>query len=202
MRVAYVCADPGVPIFGRKGCSIHVQEVVRALKAHGALIDLFALRVGGPPPPGLEDVAVHELPLGAAHDAAARERAALRANHAFRRALARAVAPFDAVYERYSLWSFASMRFAREACIPGVLEVNAPLIEEQAEHRTLCDRATATRVATRTFAAAHTIVAVSKGVADYVTRFPGIDRSAACDLERRGLHAIRVAGLSHNPTAW
>ena len=31
IRVAYVCADPGVPVFGRKGCSIHVQEVLRAL---------------------------------------------------------------------------------------------------------------------------------------------------------------------------
>ena len=29
MRLAYVSADPGVPVFGRKGCSVHVQEVVR-----------------------------------------------------------------------------------------------------------------------------------------------------------------------------
>jgi glycosyltransferase involved in cell wall biosynthesis len=174
MRVAYVCADPGVPVFGRKGCSIHVQEVSRALKAHGAVVDLFAARVDGPPPPGLEDVALHALPLGAAHDPAARERAAMRANRAFHHALARG-GNFDAVYERYSLWSFAGMRFARAAGIPGVLEVNAPLIEEQAEHRTLCDEAAATRIAARTFAAAHTIVAVSQGVADYVTRYPGTD---------------------------
>jgi len=172
MRVAYVCADPGVPVFGRKGCSIHVQEVVRALKAHGAVVELFAARVDGPPPPGLGDIACHALPLREAHDAASRERAAVRANRDFRQALARG-GPFDAVYERYSLWSVTGMRFARKAGIPGVLEVNAPLIEEQAEHRGLCDRAAATRIAARTFAAAHTIVAVSKGVADYVARFPG-----------------------------
>lgn len=31
MRIAYICADPGIPVFGQKGCSIHVQEVIRAL---------------------------------------------------------------------------------------------------------------------------------------------------------------------------
>jgi glycosyltransferase involved in cell wall biosynthesis len=174
MRVAYVCADPGVPVFGRKGCSIHVQEVARALKAHGARVELFAARVDGPPPPGLEDVALQVLPLSTAHDPAARERVAIRANCAFHHALARG-RPFDAVYERYSLWSIAGMRFARAAGIPGVLEVNAPLIDEQAEHRILCDRAAATRIAAHTFAAARTIVAVSQGVADYITRFPGTD---------------------------
>lgn len=32
MRVSYVCLDPGVPVFGAKGASVHVQEVVRALR--------------------------------------------------------------------------------------------------------------------------------------------------------------------------
>ena len=174
MRVAYVCADRGVPVFGRKGCSIHVQEVVRALKAHGAQVHLIAARVDGPPPPGLEDVVLHTFPMRTAHDAVARERTAIRANHALRHALARN-GPFDAVYERYSLWSFAGMQFARSVGIPGVLEVNAPLIEEQAEHRSLCDRATATRITARSFAAAHRIAAVSTGVAEYIARFPGTD---------------------------
>lgn len=178
MRVAYVCADPGVPVFGRKGCSIHVQEVVRALAMHGARVDLFAARVDGPAPPGLEHVALHAIPRLAAPDAAARERAALRANRRFRDAL-ESVGPFEVVYERYSLWSFAAMRFARAAGIPGMLEVNAPLIEEQAEHRTLCHRSTATRIAQRTFATASIIIAVSKGVADYVQRFPGAERGVA-----------------------
>ena len=40
MRIAYVSADLGVPVFGRKGCSIHVQEVIRALTAQGAEVEL------------------------------------------------------------------------------------------------------------------------------------------------------------------
>jgi glycosyltransferase involved in cell wall biosynthesis len=135
-------------------------------------VDLFATRVDGSPPPGLSDVPLHALPLPSARDAAARERAAVRANRTFRRALSSA-GRFEAVYERYSLWSVAGMQFAREAGIPGVLEVNAPLIEEQAEYRALCDRTTVTRIASQTFGAAHTILAVSQAVADYVARFPG-----------------------------
>jgi hypothetical protein len=52
MRVAYVCVDAGIPVFGRKGCSIHVQEVLQALIDLGAEIDLFTPRGEGAAPPG------------------------------------------------------------------------------------------------------------------------------------------------------
>src|SRR5712671_6953306 len=45
MRVAYITADPGVPVFGRKGCSIHVQEVLRAMVNRGATVHLFATNI-------------------------------------------------------------------------------------------------------------------------------------------------------------
>ena len=65
MRIAYVCADPGVPVFGHKGCSVHVQEMLRALQGHGASVDLFAARVDEAPPSGLESLQIHHLtPLG------------------------------------------------------------------------------------------------------------------------------------------
>ncbi|MGH9159176.1 MAG: glycosyltransferase family 4 protein [Vicinamibacteraceae bacterium] len=172
MRVAYICADPGVPVFGRKGCSIHVQEVIRALNARAARVELFASRVEGTPPSGLGDVRVHALPDPRGSDPCARERAALRANAPLRLALER-TGPFDLVYERHSLWSVEGMRFARDHAVAGLLEVNGPLIDEQAEHRTLCDTATASLTAKNAFAAAQTIVAVSKGAAAYVERFIG-----------------------------
>lgn len=31
MRVAYICADPGIPVFGTKGASVHVQEVIKSM---------------------------------------------------------------------------------------------------------------------------------------------------------------------------
>src|SRR5206468_7214358 len=105
-------------------------------------------------------------------DAASREHAALAANDVLRDALRRA-GPFDLVYERYALWGFAGMVYARDAGVPGLLEVNAPLIEEQAEHRTLVDRRGAEEVARRVFAAATALIAVSPGVAAYLAKFSG-----------------------------
>src|SRR5262249_19658932 len=78
----------------------------------------------------------------------------------------------DLVYERYSLWSFAGIDYAQAHGIPGLLEVNAPLIEEQAAHRRLVDRPSAERVAEHIFAMATALVAVSHEVAAYLERFP------------------------------
>jgi glycosyltransferase involved in cell wall biosynthesis len=172
MRIAYVCADQGVPVFGHKGCSIHVQEVIRAFARQGQRVELFTPRPEGEPPPGLEAVPVHSLPRPAEKEAAARERAAVAANDALRAVLERE-GPFDLVYERYSLWSFAGMEHAQAVGVPGLLEVNAPLIEEQAEHRTLVDRRAAEAVARRAFHAAAALIAVSAEVAEYLADFPG-----------------------------
>jgi glycosyltransferase involved in cell wall biosynthesis len=63
------------------------------------------------------------------------------------------------------------MEHARAHGVPGILEVNSPLIDEQATHRDLVDRTAAERVARRVFRAASLLVAVSEGVADWVERF-------------------------------
>jgi glycosyltransferase involved in cell wall biosynthesis len=171
MRIAYVSADQGVPVFGRKGCSIHVQEVVRAFVRLGAHVELFTPRPEGAAPAGLESVTVHPLPRPATANPARRERESRAANAELAQALARA-GPIDLVYERYSLWSHAGMEYARDADVPGVLEVNAPLIEEQAEHRTLVDRRGAEAAARRAFAAAGVLAVVSQEVAAYLAGWP------------------------------
>jgi glycosyltransferase involved in cell wall biosynthesis len=171
MRIAYVSADLGVPVFGRKGCSIHVQEVVRALRGHGACVELFTMRPEGDPPPDLEAVPVHALPAPPTGDRFARAKGALAANPEVRAVLERE-GPFDLVYERYSLWSYAGMEYARDHGTLGFLEVNAPLIEEQAQHRGSVDRAGAERVAERVFSAATALLAVSAEVAAYLRRYP------------------------------
>ncbi len=171
MRIAYVCADPGVPVFGCKGASVHVQEVIRALVRRGMHVELFATRIGGEVPSGLEEVPIHMLPPIPRGDRVARERAALAANEGLWAALERA-GPFDLIYERYSLWSFAGMEHARSVGVPGLLEVNAPLIEEHSLHRGLVHRAEAEQVAARVFGAATALLAVSDGVAAYLERHP------------------------------
>ena len=63
------------------------------------------------------------------------------------------------------------MEFARDSEIPGLLEVNAPLIEEQAQYRILVDRAGAERVADRAFVASSALLAVSGEVAAWLQGF-------------------------------
>lgn len=174
MRIAYVCADPGVPVFGQKGCSIHVQEVIRAWQQQGIQVDLFATRLGGDAPPDLERVRIHALPKVPKGDLAQREQQALAANLELRQALEQE-GPFDLVYERYSLWSFTAMEYAQATEIPGLLEVNAPLIEEQASHRGLVDRTGAEQVAERVFGAATAIAAVSEAIKAYLRRYPVVE---------------------------
>ncbi len=175
MRIAYICMDPGIPVFGQKGASIHVQEVMRALQRRGATVELFTMRLGGEAPADLRQVVVHQLPaLPKGLTTAERETAALAANPRLAEALQVANAagtPFAMIYERYSLWSDGAMGFARHHGIPALLEVNAPLIEEQQQHRGLVDQAAAAAVARRAFGAADQIIAVSDGVADYLNQF-------------------------------
>lgn len=167
-RLAYVCADPGIPVFGTKGAAVHVREVVRALRRRGVDVELFATRTGGPPPHDLTDVTVHPLPV-ASGALADREASARAANGPLFDALS-AAGPFDIVYERYSLWSWAGMAWARASGAAGLLEVNAPLVDEQAHHRGLSDRAAAEAVAARVLGDATAVVAVSNGVAAWARR--------------------------------
>jgi len=64
------------------------------------------------------------------------------------------------------------MDYAWARGVPGLLEVNAPLIEEQAQYRGLVDRASAEQVAQRVMSAATMLIAVSQEVAAYLERYP------------------------------
>jgi len=167
MRIAYVCADRGVPVFGRKGSSNHVQEVVRSLVARHARVEIFAARIGGLPPPGLDAVAVHRLPKGPRDTPEQKERSALDSNSRLRDTLD-SRGPFDLVYERHSLWSYAGMEYARDHFVPGLLEVNAPLILEQRRYRKLVLEDEANLAVAKAFGAASALLGVSEGVAGYL----------------------------------
>jgi glycosyltransferase involved in cell wall biosynthesis len=170
MKIAYISADPGVPVFGRKGNSVHVQEVIRAMLKRGASIHLFTTRTGGEIPEGFENVIVHKLPSLPKGDLATREAAALEVNGVLSEALEQ-FGPFDMVYERYSLWSVAGIQHANAHEIPGMLEVNAPLIDEQLAYRGLINHALAEEIAGTVFNLATAVLAVSEGVAGYARRY-------------------------------
>lgn len=165
MDVAYLCADPGIPLFGTKGASVHIQEIVRAFRASGATVRMYCTRRGTDVPADLADLQVteHRVPRaeGAGREAAQAQAAA---------ALAEAVIAdgADLVYERYSLFSTALEDISTRLQIPSVLEVNAPLIDEQRTYRQLYNEVRARNALRQQAAAATQIVCVSAPIAQWV----------------------------------
>jgi glycosyltransferase involved in cell wall biosynthesis len=194
MRIAYICADPGVPVFGTKGCSIHVQEIVRAFGRLGHKVTLFARRRGGDAPADLADIRCVDLAKPDASAGSARELQLIQLD-ADIAALLDAHGPFDLLYERYALWSSAAVKWAQRNNVPSVLEVNAPLVEEQATHRELAHRELAEMLSSETFHLANRIVAVSTGVARWLVR--EAVESAKIDVLANGVDAARFTPEYH-----
>ena len=76
---------------------------------------------------------------------------------------------FEIVYERYSLFSIAGLKFARSQGLPFVLEVNAPLIDEASKYRRLVLKDLARSLEKNLFTGADHIIAVSHEVARYIS---------------------------------
>ena len=173
MRIAYVTVDPGIPVFGTKGASVHIQEVVRELIRRGHDVTVHTTRAGRDIPDDLAGLRVIETRIEA-DDPGARERAQQEVSS---RIAARIIADgADLVYERYSLFSTTLAEVTDATGAAGVLEVNAPLIEEQRTHRVLVDEEAAGNALARQVAAATATIAVSDPVRDWVRERTGSDR--------------------------
>lgn len=171
MEIAYISMDPGVPVYGNKGCSIHVQEVLRVFKAMSAEIHLFTVKKGKQFLQEFNDVKLHlidDLPKG---DASHRELKAMALNIHLKNELEKQ-GGFDLIYERYSLWSYAAMQYGDANNIPSVLEVNSPLINEQKTHRELIHGEDAVAITKKSLNAADSVISVSDEVRkDYVNKY-------------------------------
>lgn len=191
-RIAYVCVDPGVPVFGTKGASVHVQEIIRAWRARGAEVHLYCVRTGDHLPADLADLPVTCIKVkGSGGEAAARE--AAQQEVSTRLADRIILDGADLVYERYSLFSTTLAQVHAATGAPGVLEVNAPLIEEQAEHRVLVDAAGAEQALRRQVHAAAGVACVAEPVADWVrTRVPDLAAPVKVSVVPNGVNTDRI----------
>ena len=165
MRIAYLCTDLGVPVCGSKGASIHVRELSGALKALGHEVLGVCARLGGTPP-DTYDVPLLEVPEEPVGGPPARDRGVRFAAYASS-VPARALPPLrdfapDMLYERYALNGTAGLTIAHELGIPHLLEVNAPLVDEEVAHRGLASTESARRVEREILRRADRILAVSE----------------------------------------
>lgn len=161
MHIAYVCLDPGIPVFGTKGASVHIQEVVREYRRRGHDVTVYATRRGSDVPDDLAELRIVDVPI-TTRDEEERERAQQAASASISD-MVRA-GGYDLVYERYSLFSTV----IAECGVPGILEVNAPLIDEQRTHRVLVDEQAADAALQEQVQAALATICVSDPVRDWV----------------------------------
>src|SRR5713226_2384708 len=184
MNIAYLCADRGVPVLGDKGASVHVREFVTALAGMGHEITLLCANRGTgndcPPirlielPPDDDPVTVAaesarlSIPSAARDATLHRELGKLACDRGL---AARVLASLDeaglqpdAIYECYSLFHRAGGDVAKSLKIPRVLEMNAPLVEEQERFRGLRLKSLAEETETETLCRADHVVAVSAAV--------------------------------------
>lgn len=189
MNILYLNPDRGIPVLGDKGASVHVREFVTALaqRGHETLLVCATLGEGNEPPPAsLVEIAPEHNDTDLVREAAER---GISGNTATDRILRRELARLhydryfvdrvldvlastgfrpDAIYERHALFHSAGATLAQTLGIPRLLEVNAPLIQEQEKFRGLSCKAVATEAENLSFCGAEAIIAVSDEVAGYI----------------------------------
>ena len=185
MRLLYLSNDPGIPVLGHKGASVHVRELARALSHLRVEVAIASPRTESAG--DTLDAPVEVLPLPAIkHKTSEPElRVALAAQRA---AVLEAVRSFaaDAIYERYSLFGEAGVQAATALGIPHVLEVNAPLREEARRFRALPNPTLAAEIERTVFSRTRRILAVSRALARW--------------LEQEGVEPERIEVLPNGVT--
>jgi glycosyltransferase involved in cell wall biosynthesis len=167
MRLLYLSADPGVPILGHKGASVHVRALVKAFAEEGAEVVVASPRIafeGEHLQAVAELVSIDQvLPKEHSGEPSLREAVAHQAGQIVELASDLAV---DAIYERFSLFSNGGVEAASRLGVPHVLEVNAPLRAEAARFRTLPHPAAAEAIERDVFDRSDRIFAVSSTLAE------------------------------------
>lgn len=131
MKILYMYNDPGIPLFGRKGCSTHARETCQALSACGHEVQVVCSNLQGDDQAPV-DFKVHQVQPPTSRKLGFDLRHIWLDRNMRRRLkdLMRQWRP-DALYERYSLYGRAGHWAARHYQLPHLLEVNAFLTREQ-----------------------------------------------------------------------
>lgn len=160
-RIAYVCADAGIPPDGHKGASVHFRELAAAFARSGRALDVVMAQAGD-----VRGLAPHRAECVPAPRAAgvAGELLQLANNGPLLQALQR-TGPHAAVYERLSLFGLAGLAHARALGVPFVVEANAPIWREAAAFRNLRLPHAAHGVCRDVLLAADHVLAVSPALA-------------------------------------
>jgi glycosyltransferase involved in cell wall biosynthesis len=183
LRIGYLCSDVDIALFGNEGCSVKIREFTDALVEAGH--DVFIVcswlgdgierdtkaRVYHIEPKGLDGVIWKHLERETLveNDQLERDLRSIMINLWLKQEVAslfRREAP-DLLYECYSLFGYGGVDIARQLGIPLVLEINAPLCQEQAGYEKFPFTRTAEAMEPEIFGRADVVV----GVSEWMRRF-------------------------------
>jgi len=169
MRLLYLSGDPGIPVLGHKGASVHVRELASALCRLGAEVVIASPRIE--PLGDVLDAPVELVPIPAIPTSASEQE--LRVALEEQRDMVVRIAGLlgvDAIYERYSLFGGVGVAAAETLGIPHALEVNAPLRDEARRFRTLPHPDVAAEIERDVFLRTGRILAVSEALRRWLER--------------------------------
>lgn len=131
--------DFGVPWHGTKGASIHLRSMAGALADGPDVVEVAVRRLGHPPADhsGRTEPLVSELPFSPLPKDPEFDPDRMNDELLSWILERHRQSRFDAIYERYALWTVAGLEAARRLGIPHLLEVNSPLVDEASRWRSL-----------------------------------------------------------------
>lgn len=166
-------------IASRDGQAVHMQELIAALRGQGHTVVVVGPEATAREAFGGEVALIARLKkrlpraLYEMLEMAYNLYAAPRLFRAFRRTRP------DAVYERYNLFMLAGLWLRRLTGVPLLLEVNAPIFEERAEHDGLALTGLARWCQKTVWRGADRVLPVTDVLADYV-RAAGVPEARIC----------------------
>lgn len=189
MKILYLCSDAGIPVLGRKGASVHVRQMIASFARAGHRVVLAAPSLTKSPWDEPAEVAAEVVhcrlspsaqesvnavkgyagELGGAASLASELRRILSSQELAANLLPRfkGDAP-DFIYERAALFGTAGVALARALRVPLLVELNAPLVEEQSLYRGAGLGALALEAEKFTLAQADAVFTVSAPLREHV----------------------------------
>lgn len=198
MKIAYLVTDPGIPVLGDKGASVHVRSITSALSSLGHSVKLLATNLEGDNPlsGNINCIQVGDRKKArkrwkwAKHAVAGVKEGIKRPQQQLAEIIKMDIAgraadevvkllrrdPVDLIIERLSPFSGAGMLPAEKLGIPRIVEMNAPLTEETRQWRHLELDEISARIESAALLSAAGVITVSRELKTRLLELP-VDRN-------------------------
>ena len=192
MKIAYLCSDVDVQVLGHQGCSVHIREFTNALVDSGHDVFIICNWLGNPQEIQTKARVYHLEPTG--YNRILWENLyddPVMLNHFLDRdvwsilwnlwlqtegaTIIEREKP-DFIYERYALFGYGGLELSRRYGIPLILELNAPLCDQQEGYQKFPLIHTARQLEREIIGSADSLIVLTQWLADWAVRL-GADRS-------------------------